>query len=212
MSLWESIDAERWSGVLAHADAAREAVEKKRPGFNALDRDFEGLGNRILQRSPPHLTQEELVLVVDWKLKRGKWRPKLLDYAKVHSNEDVIKVSTEAFKRLDSFSVDDESVCKANTTLCKLKGVGPATASALLSLVSQYCPFMSDEALNLTATPRDYSLKSYTMLQAKLRLKAQALGKEWTPTMVERALWSSCYMSEVKEDQKEMPAKKKAKR
>lgn len=34
---------------------------------------------------------------VEWKLKRGKWRPKLLDYAKSLKEDDVQRSSEEAF-------------------------------------------------------------------------------------------------------------------
>lgn len=35
---------------------------------------------------------------VDWKLTRGSWRPKLLDYAKEHSEKSVSETSMAAFK------------------------------------------------------------------------------------------------------------------
>lgn len=37
-------------------------------------------------------------LQVDWKLTRGKWRPKLLDYAKQHTERVVKDTSGAAFK------------------------------------------------------------------------------------------------------------------
>jgi hypothetical protein len=36
---------------------------------------------------------------VEWKLARGTWRPKLLDYAKALAEQDVETKSTAAFKR-----------------------------------------------------------------------------------------------------------------
>lgn len=220
MSLWESGDVARWTEILSHAEKSRDALERMKAGYAALDKEIQGLGERILERSLPHVTKEELILVVSWKLKRGTWRPKLLDYAKSHSEQEVIEASSEAFQHLATIPPTDETVCKASTALCKLKGVGPATASLMLSLVSSSCPFMSDEALNLTQTPRDYTLKSYMMLRAKLTTKADLLNQakgeiEWTPVSVERALWSSCHMTELKpvnEDQVGMPVKKKARR
>lgn len=37
---------------------------------------------------------------VDWKLTRGKWRPKLLDYAKDASEQSVLDATKNAFASL----------------------------------------------------------------------------------------------------------------
>ena len=37
---------------------------------------------------------------VDWKLSRGKWRPKLLDYAKDASEQSVVDATKSAFAGL----------------------------------------------------------------------------------------------------------------
>lgn len=43
---------------------------------------------------------------MEWKLKRGKWRPKLLDYAKSAKEDDVRETSLEAFKSAAEISKD----------------------------------------------------------------------------------------------------------
>lgn len=53
---------------------------------------------------------------VEWKLTRGKWRPRLLDYAKAHSNEAVVAVSSSAFRH-----IDDGDVAAGFAALTKLK-------------------------------------------------------------------------------------------
>ena len=45
-----------------------------------------------------HLVKDELVQLVGWKLMRGEWRPRLLDYAKQQDEEDVKEASLAAFK------------------------------------------------------------------------------------------------------------------
>ncbi len=56
---------------------------------------------------------------VDWKLTRGKFRPRLLDYAKEHSDAVVQAASTEAFRQAQSSDGDDGK--SAIAELAKLK-------------------------------------------------------------------------------------------
>jgi len=43
-----------------------------------------------------------VTIQVEWKLTRGKWRPKLLDYAKHASEEEVVGTTKKAFACLGS--------------------------------------------------------------------------------------------------------------
>lgn len=57
-----------------------------------------------------------------------------------------------------------------------LQGVGPATASAMLTVYSSSLPFMSDEALAAALPGRpEYTVKKYIQLVEALRDKAAAL-------------------------------------
>ena len=56
---------------------------------------------------------------MDWKLTRGKFRPRLLDYAKQHSEDVVQATSTEAFRLAESSDGDDGK--SAIAELAKLK-------------------------------------------------------------------------------------------
>lgn len=72
-----------------------------------------------------------------------------------------------------------------------LQGVGPATASAMLTVYSPSLPFMSDEALAAALPGRpEYTVKKYLQLVEALRDKAAALTsssgqrrKKATPTV-----------------------------
>lgn len=90
-------------------------------------------------------------------------------------------------------------------TLTSLKGVGPATASAILSFGSLDgdCPFLSDEAMQafgLTnkAGKLDYTLSNWKSLRTLCDDKAKQLNKftvdqdsaEWNAVLVERAIWA----------------------
>lgn len=99
-----------------------------------------------------------------------------------------------------------------------MKGVGPATAAAILSFgdTSGQCPFLSDEAMQAfgivgKAGKLEYTVKSWEALKKLCDEKAQELNKidgeleersqeaqdkaadadmRWTASTVEQALWA----------------------
>lgn len=116
------------------------------------------------------LTKEELVLLLDWKLAFGIYRPSLPKLIKSNTEENVERVTKEGFNIFLDFtkSIDEKDnfwetkkqdlhgqyrdiVKKSIKKFCELKGVGPATASLILSLTSKIepimaPPFFSDES------------------------------------------------------------------
>ncbi|CAH8310958.1 unnamed protein product [Eruca vesicaria subsp. sativa] len=87
----------------------------------------------------PYLTTSELSQLMKWKLSRGKWRPRLLDFVSSLEDSVVKSASEKAFKALPNIS-------NAVKELTILKGVGPATASAVFaSYAPDISPFKSDE-------------------------------------------------------------------
>jgi len=62
-------------------------------------------------------------------------------------DEEVRSTTEEAFSELGEGGLDD--VKTAVTTLKKMKGVGPATATMVLQAKRDEVPFMSDEAMML---------------------------------------------------------------
>ena len=95
------------------------------------------MAKEVFARSPPHLIKPELERIMEWKLKRGKFRPGLLKLVQSNSAEMVESCSSKAFAT--------DSVDEAMSHLVELKGVGPATASAILSGCNKQVPFMADE-------------------------------------------------------------------
>ncbi|XP_057469841.1 uncharacterized protein LOC130758873 isoform X2 [Actinidia eriantha] len=153
-------DVHLWREALSSYKAHMESLNK--PNLVSLD-DFytDELPLLIRQRNPnPHITTPELSKLMQWKLTRGKWRPRLLDFVSSLDEALVKSASQKAFKSLPDVS-------KAVSELTVLKGVGPATASAVLAAYApDVAPFMSDEELS-------------------------AEGDIFTPSDVERALWSA---------------------
>nr|OQO30999.1 hypothetical protein B0A51_01238 [Rachicladosporium sp. CCFEE 5018] len=88
-----------------------------------------------------YLTKEEVATLVDWKLSHGTFRPSLKGLVLQNSPEFVLEVTTDGL----STSSDDNLEARLKT-LCKLKGIGPATASLLLAVNDpDTVPFFSDE-------------------------------------------------------------------
>ncbi|KAI9118374.1 hypothetical protein K1719_010706 [Acacia pycnantha] len=185
---FECSDPSVWKEALSNYTSRIQSRNK--PNLVSLD-DFycNQLPPLLLQRNPnPHITAPELSKLMQWKLTRGKWRPRLLDFVSSLDESLVKSSSQKAFQSLPDIS-------KAVSELTVLKGVGPATASAVLAAFAPHItPFMSDEALEAAlGNSKDYSLKQYLLFASKLQTKAKELstgGDVFTPSDVERALWS----------------------
>ncbi|KAH7373585.1 hypothetical protein KP509_17G063500 [Ceratopteris richardii] len=181
-------DGGTWEQQLAAYGSLVRALGK--PKLHDLDHFYtSSLPSLLRQRRPsPFISSEELVKVVEWKLSRGKWRPKLLSYASSLSEEEVKKASMAAFSAIP----DLKAAINALTTL---KGVGPATASAILAAgAPDVAPFMSDEAMEaVLGGVKEYTLKQYLLFADRLQCKAKELskagGKQFGPSDLERALW-----------------------
>lgn len=196
---WLSNDKTAWQ---AHLDAYPLRISQLgKDRLPDLERLFTELGPKIRSRRVAHVTAIELVKIVEWKLTRGKWRPRLLDFAKAHNESTVVAATTTSFRRLD-----EGDIAAALSNLTKLKGIGPATASAILSAYApEICPFMSDEAaaVALPGVKLKYNRQEYERLSAALCAKSEhlnsteeAAGEDkathvWTASEVERALWSA---------------------
>ncbi|KAL9450192.1 hypothetical protein AB3S75_012009 [Citrus x aurantiifolia] len=186
---FECSNVNKWKEALASYEACVESLNK--PNLISLDDYYrKELPSLIHQRNPnPHINTTELSKLVRWKLTRGKWRPRLLDFVSSLDDSSVKSASEKAFKSLPDLT-------KAVSELTVLKGVGPATASAVLAAYApDVAPFMSDEAMGAAlGHSKDYSLKQYLLFADKLQAKAKELVSEensFTPSDVERALWSS---------------------
>lgn len=132
-------DIGAWKEALASYQTKLESLQK--PQLISLD-DFyrTQLPVAIQSRKPvPYITKSEISQLMKWKLSRGKWRPRLLDFVTSLSEEEVESASKKAFGSLPDLA-------KAISELTVLKGVGPATASAVLAAYApDIAPFMSDE-------------------------------------------------------------------
>ncbi|KAF9034462.1 hypothetical protein BDZ89DRAFT_1158013 [Hymenopellis radicata] len=112
----------------------------------ALQSDVDSIVGDIKSRSPIHITLLELQKIMDYKLTFGQNRPALRALIKKNSATQVKEVTERALRESLAEGTWD-SLKLALDILCELKGVGPATASLILSLIyPRDIPFFSDEA------------------------------------------------------------------
>jgi hypothetical protein len=183
--LWNQPGPAAWRRALDRYDdvVAAQGV----PGLSELDAWYrEALPAAIAGRDAAYVTLEELVRVTEWKMKRGVWRARNLALVKGNTPGDVVSASRAALA-----AAPDPRAPIAG--LATLAGVGPATASAVAAAACPAVyPFLDDVAAAGVPGLGDvaYTLPYYVRYAAALRERAAALGGDWTPVLVERALWA----------------------
>uniref|UniRef100_A0A670ZIT2 Uncharacterized protein n=1 Tax=Pseudonaja textilis TaxID=8673 RepID=A0A670ZIT2_PSETE len=121
--LYACKDSSSWEAVLNIYQDVIEAMGSKKKKLIALDQWYqEELPKILTGREEKYLTKEELLKLMEWKLTRGKFRPRLQQLLAANPSKMVEEHTRKAFQRLP----DVEAAVKE---LSELKGVGPATAS-----------------------------------------------------------------------------------
>ncbi|TDH73213.1 hypothetical protein CCR75_000527 [Bremia lactucae] len=196
-TLWSSSSDVVWATVWARYDLVLQSMHSD---LVALDTWYVDSYPPILRaREPqPYMTQEELKKLMQWKLKKGKWRPQLMKYISELTVSEVkqasltgyseikrgnLRAATEAFCALKGVSYIDlsEQSHRWNDENGLSMKVGPATASAMLAAYDESVPFMSDEALEAIAAiigPRKYTLPHFLIFTEQLRAKAKWLNEQ----------------------------------
>lgn len=211
-ALWASSDAGEWQAQL---DGYAGVVERKgKEGLVELDRWFQTeLPEALKGRQPLQLSKAELVKLMDWKLKRGKWRPNLLKYIQELPAGSAEDATRAAFSVLSKHRAGGgpqgkegggqgagqqppaEVVKQALAAVTVLKGIGPATGSAILEAADPSVAFTSDEAMQAALNSKDYTVSKVLQLLAVLRSKAAQLSeggdRQWTAKEVEMCLWAA---------------------
>ena len=185
-SLWPNPSQAVWQRAL---DSYTGIVERQ--GIARLpDLDVwyrEELPAAIGKRRPRYATHAELVKLTEWKMARGVWRAPNLVLVKGNDAEQVKKTTAAALAAAPHPTAPV-------ATLAKLDGVGPATASALAAAAEPTVYPFFDELVAAqvpTLGAVKWTLGYYAKYAEALRERARRLGGEWTPTMVERALWAA---------------------
>ncbi|KAL9135882.1 MAG: hypothetical protein Q9175_002907 [Cornicularia normoerica] len=134
----------------------------------------------------PFLEKTEVTSLVEWKLKHGTYRPNLAKLVAANSVKDVRETTKNAF---EVYEADKEDYGKSITALNKLKGIGPATSSLLLSCYDPVkIPFFSDELYRYLLWEEakskgwdrkiNYTIKEYKTLFERVASLRERLEKE----------------------------------
>ncbi|KAK6520659.1 hypothetical protein TWF506_000908 [Arthrobotrys conoides] len=139
--------------------------------------------------------------IVLWKLKRGKFRPTILPFVTSNPVKELESTVNEALNmslpgKVTSDGTDDDDddalaqVTSMMKVLVKLKGIGPATATAILSSVfPEIIPMFSDEAfrwimMDKSDTPTGwnrkiaYNAKEYSEFFTRVRRLCRKFASE----------------------------------
>ncbi|MGH0165372.1 UNVERIFIED_CONTAM: hypothetical protein FKN15_048731 [Acipenser sinensis] len=179
-AVWREVQQKYWDVV-----ELKSSVKGKNQGkLLPLEKWYqEELPESIAARSERFLEHQELVKLMEWKLTRGKFRPRLQQLVAANPNERVETCTRRAFGLLPD-------VQAAIAELSTLKALGPATAS-------DRAAFMADEAVQSIPglTPIQYTMKHYAVYLQEITERARTLNQadssqEWTPHLVERCLWT----------------------
>lgn len=186
-AVWRKVFEKYWEVVEVKSSGKGKAGK-----LRSLDKWYqEELPKIISARAQRHITRDELSKLMEWKLTRGKFRPRLQQLIASNSEEVVQNCSKKAFNLLPD-------VQAAIMELSTLKGMGPATASAVLAAgAGDQAAFMADESVESIAElrPVQYTAKHYLLYLDYITQKTKHLNSvdsqsDWTPHRVEICLWT----------------------
>ena len=184
-SLWNSTSPSDWRAAL---DSYPHVVQRQGVTRLAeLDTWYrEDLPGLVSARTPAHVLLEELVRLTEWKMARGEWRARNLVLVKGNDPGAVIEASSAALAAVPHPTAPISA-------MVKLAGVGPATASAVVAAhAPDTYPFFDELVAGQVPGLGEvkWTLGYYARYADALRDRASALASDWTPAMVERALWA----------------------
>ncbi|CAD6563621.1 MAG: hypothetical protein ASARMPRED_000094 [Alectoria sarmentosa] len=190
------------STLHAHLLSYHSHVPEKIQGLEELR--LNTLPETLLQRKKDggsFLEKTEVTSLVEWKLKHGTYRPNLAKLVASNSVKDVRETTKNAF---EIYEANGEDYGKSITVLNKLKGIGPATSSLLLSCYDPLkVPFFSDELYRYLHWEEakskgwdrkiNYTIKEYKALfervaELRERLKKDS-GKEVSAIDIEKGAY-----------------------
>ncbi|KAH7094665.1 hypothetical protein FB567DRAFT_586023 [Paraphoma chrysanthemicola] len=156
---------------------------------------------RVASIEESFLLKEEVEKLVEWKLKHGTFRPKLLSLVQSNHESYIDSVTRAAFDQLPDTKLSTKDVLAAVKKLSELKGIGPATASLLLSVGKpKEVPFFSDELFRWCVWDEQggpggwkrkikYNAKEYEQVVEAVEVLWVRLGGKVRAVDIERVAW-----------------------
>lgn len=213
LEIKETTFSQQQKNVLVDLAGFTKKEEMDIDAFIPLDKYFFKEQEESIKHFSGGINLNTLSLVMCWKLLRGKFRSRLPALIRENTDnqvrlvtktcfEEVFKVYKNFKKNVKRSSVIFVDVHRAEMKkwvkdLSILRGVGPATASALLSMVCPEIPFMSDEALeasgDLKPVYKAKTLDLYLDFMSSLSVKvncSQSIEESLSLRDIERALFS----------------------
>ena len=177
-SLWSCRDPLVWRQTYAQLPAALLARSA------SLPRLHDDYVESVRLRGPlTSLTRDELIGLMTYKLARGSFRPRLAKLIASNSPSEVTSVTSAACAYAATLTAADAHADGAMIdALTKLNGVGPATASLIMSVIrADLFPFMCDEAMtsmpaSALSKPIAYSRRYYQTFAQQIRNKTAEIN------------------------------------
>lgn len=198
-------DVGKWNQVENHWDETTRLVPRLREHQTAL----EEMGS-----VKEFFTKDELDKIVLWKHAVGKTRIFNVKYINANSDTTVRNNSKIAIALAMKIQLNEclnengvltakgkKSIQDAIVALTKnISGVGPATASAMLTIVRPdiFC-YMYDEAVDCFEAKRSYTISNYLGVNTRCLEKANDLGEGWTTNRVAKTIWTAARFLAINE-------------
>ncbi|EPS36900.1 hypothetical protein H072_9526 [Dactylellina haptotyla CBS 200.50] len=175
--LGSNISIDEFQAILSrYPDVLKLVSDKKQPKkpkdgdsktLEEIDKWRDGLSELLVSKGTRTLDAGTVKEIVNWKLKRGKFRPTIMPLVLSNTTKELESIVNKALSMPSPEQVtssgthdddddddddDNDDNALANISamikiLTKLKGIGPATATAILSAVfPDTIPMFSDEA------------------------------------------------------------------
>ncbi|KAL4796492.1 hypothetical protein BDV19DRAFT_378204 [Aspergillus venezuelensis] len=146
---YRDLDDWRYGILPGLLEERREESTQEVDGEEEGEGKKKGKGKGKGKKSALCLSKDEAMKLLEWKLKHGLPRPSLLGLLRSNKENIIQSATRDAFASLSSptsLSTNYTHVQTAIQKLTTLRGIGPATASLILSTVDpEGVPFYSDD-------------------------------------------------------------------
>lgn len=194
-NLVELDDPTTWERVERHRDEVIESI----PNLPEYEKSL-GLFRSQQKR---HFTKKELDQIILWKHTVGKTRPANKKLLEQNSDSEVQEHTRSAIAIASNIKLEEcinsdgsltakgkKEIQDAISCMDMLKGIGPAGASAVLSIVRpDVFAYFFDEVIDCFEAKREYRVPTYLRVNSRCLQIAKKLGGEWDANRVAKTIW-----------------------